>query len=214
MSLNKGPATKGEHALDLLTHTSLLVVLLLTKDKKSTMQIAFIGLTIIALGIQSFYLKNQLKYLSSGVFSEPYKNRLASLSTFAIIGILIVGVTVTITGMSSTFGSKDRNGSSGSNQTNSEPILTNPIKNKNTGDESSEIYYCVVCGGKCNNISQENIYMGHHVEVSGIKSSDIVCGIKCDLNLRRRIERAIDREQHDPNSYRDPDIKMPTLPRQ
>ena len=71
---------------------------------------------------------------------------------------------------------------------------------------SSTIANCVVCG-KQSDYYQENIYMGHHVKVGGLMSSDVVCGIDCDLTLRKRNERII----NDPNSYRDPDIKMPDI---
>lgn len=62
-------------------------------------------------------------------------------------------------------------------------------------------YRCVVCGKECENVSAENIYLGHHVKIGNIPSSDVVCGISCDLKLRETNEEIIRREIYE-NSLR------------
>ena len=65
--------------------------------------------------------------------------------------------------------------------------------------------------------------MGHHVEIGGIASSDVVCGLNCDLMLRKRNEAIINREmregamrrqgytQGEINQMRDPNEGDPEL---
>ncbi len=96
-----------------------------------------------------------------------------------------------------------------SNSSNSSDSYTSP--NSLPDNRSSTTATCVVCGKQCD-YYHENTYMGHHVVIGGQMTSDVVCGMECDLILRRRNEKIIDKEMsRDPNSYRDPDIKYPDL---
>jgi len=63
------------------------------------MQAIFIGLTIIALGLQASYLKWKSKEEGFESFSEPYKNRFAKLPVTAILGIIVVGSVMIIFGL-------------------------------------------------------------------------------------------------------------------
>ena len=63
------------------------------------MQIAILGLLIIGLGVQAFYLKNQSKSPGFKSFSEPYKNRLVKFPKFFILGILALGSVIAICGI-------------------------------------------------------------------------------------------------------------------
>ena len=80
----------------------------------------------------------------------------------------------------------------------------------NNNSENSTIENCVVCRKRCD-YYHENMYMGHHVVIGGLKSGDVVCGIECDMKLRRRNERII-KEESDPNRYKS-DITYPDMPK-
>ena len=82
---------------------------------------------------------------------------------------------------------------------NDNQSLTKPDENNSSSSSTSEdeVYHCVVCGKICESVYHENIYMGHHVEIGGIASSDVVCGLNCDLMLRKRNEAIINREMRE-----------------
>ncbi len=122
-----------------------------------------------------------------------------------ISGKITIGVVITflvVLGISKIFFPKF-------SQSSSPPSSPSSISNSyEQPQKSSTMANCVVCGKRVD-YYQENTFSGHHFTVSGLMSSDVVCGLDCDVTLRRRNERTINREMTDPNSYRDPDIKMP-----
>ncbi len=121
------------------------------------------------------------------------------------IGLLFFGIVLLfVLGLS--FYDKNASQSTNSNSSSSSPSSTS--NSYEQPQESSTMANCVVCGKRVD-YYQENTFSGHHFKVSGLMSSDVVCGLECDVTLRRRNERTINREMTDPNSYRDPDIKMP-----
>ena len=103
----------------------------------------------------------------------------------------------------------------------SENIKSETPHNLVKSQETSTMANCVVCSKRVD-YYQENTYTGHHFTIGGLKSSDVVCGLECDLKLRQNNERIINQEinnrrytrtereqMRDLNTTRDPDIKMP-----
>ena len=55
------------------------------------MQIIFLGICLLGLGIQALLLKNKSKEPNFKPFTEDYKNKLAKFPQFLIIGIIVIG---------------------------------------------------------------------------------------------------------------------------
>ena len=168
------------------------------------MQLFILGILILALAVQAIYLKNQFNQSSFKSFDEPYKYRLAKLPLFVVYGMFALGLIVAIYGF---IGNSDSGNNINTESSNSVQEL-----NKSSTPTNAEVDYCVVCGNKCESVYHENIHMGHHVAIDGIKSGVIVCGLDCEIKLRKKNEAILNNEyrrRNDPNSQTDPDIKMP-----
>ncbi len=155
--------------------------------------------------VDSFIKFEQIETQNKNRTSTISKDETVSSKAIFGIGLLFFGIVLLfVLGLS--FYDKNASQSTNSNSSSSSPSSTS--NSYEQPQESSTMANCVVCGKRVD-YYQENTFSGHHFKVSGLMSSDVVCGLECDVTLRRRNERTINREMTDPNSYRDPDIKMP-----